>query len=725
MRDRHYPFVTTFLICLVSAACSVSHAEQLDSEIPSVQGSAQDETVKLKQVTVTATRTERATDLTSKPVTVITREQIESRNPRSVQELLGEVPGVSLSRSGGLGAQITLRGFNSNGFKTLLLIDGDRFRGRNALEYSLLDPNEVERIEVIRGPASTLYGPDALAGVVNIITRRASGDVTGPFELTPRLRALNYNSVNDLFGARAELQGLGDGFDMLLGVNGRTADDYESPEGEIPNSDFASLSTDLKLGYTPTPGHRFELAAKYANVESGQPGGLSGAPGPPLIVRREDPIIERFAKLSYSGRNSALNLAQIEASLYAREILTDIAVDSRTVANRFSQTENFVGGPVVVGGKLFSAIPWGSGVLTTLGTDFFHEMNKGTEQASRVTNLATGAVTVTPRTQGGPDSDQTDIGLFVHNEWDASERWTFSAGGRVDYIRTTTESDPLPTNAALRELFESSERESTETPVTGGLGLIFRPWEVLHFTGNINKAFRAPSTSEKFGLSRTSTGFLIPNPDLESEESLTYEIGTRLRMPQFSADLTAFRSDYDNLIVRSSVAFEEDGMPVPSTQRQNAGEAEVQGLELNANWAFAEKWGAFMNASHVRGTDTTEDEPLAYIPPLNGLLGVRYSSPRGFYVEGLSRWSLRKDRINSTEERETAGFAVFDLYAGVDLWRLAGNLPEMQLTFGLENIFDKAYRQPTTIEAINFPQSITNPLLEPGRAVSVTLRSRF
>lgn len=678
--------------------------------------------VELPAVSVTATRTEREIDLTSKPVTIITREQIEARNARTVVELLADVPGVSFSRAGGLVGQAVVRGFNTNDPRALLLIDGDRFRGRNTLEYTLLDPNQIERIEVIRGPASTLYGPDALAGVINIITRRAQGDATGAFGLKVRLGALNFNSVNDLYGGRAELEGLGNGVDLLLGINGRTANDYESPEGTIPNSDLETLSADLRLGYTPILGHHLELTAKYAEVEAGDAGGISGRPGAPLLSVRRDPIRERFIKLGYTGENPGLGLEQIQASVYARELFTNIPSENRTIPNRLTELENIVDGPLVIGGKLLGTLPWGDNLLTA-GIDFFHEDRKGSESSRRVTNFnpdgSVKSVMEFPRSQDGPDSKQTDVGVFVHNDWYPSDRWTLSLGGRADYIRSTTETDPL-IDEGLREAFEHG-KESTETPLTGGLGLIYRPWESLHFTANINKAFRAPATFESFGASRFGTGFLVPNPDLESEEAITYELGTRLRLPGLNANLTGFFSDYTNLIVRRNVTFQG----LPSSQRQNAGEAQVYGIEFDASFAFAQSFKAFLNAAWLRSTDTTLDQPLPYIPPLNGLVGIRYFLPMGFDVEGVSRWSLDKDRIDPAEERETAGYVVFDLYAGIDLWKLSSSMPQMRLSVGLENIFDKTYRLPTTVEDVRFAQSDTNPLLEPGRALTVTLRSRF
>lgn len=681
-----------------------------------------DQPATLPAVSVTATRSEQAIDASSKSVSVITREQIIARNARSVQELLEEIPGVSLSRAGGLDGQIVMRGSNSNDPRVVLFIDGDRFRGRNTLEYGLLDPNQIERIEVVRGPASSLYGPDAVAGIVNIITRRAKKNPDQPFTLTPRVAGINANTVNNLIGGRVELEGAGNGIDMLLGLNARRASDYKSPEGTIPNSDFRTLSTDLRIGYALNAEDRIELTAKYADVEAGRAGGIGGVPGAPLLQLREDPMREGFIKLGYQGKNPGLGFTQTEASLYARKLYTHISVENRTTANRLVQSDSWVDGPVVIGGKLIGLRPWGDSLLT-MGMDFFLEDRKGTEQASTTTNYnnagAVTGVTTSPRAQNVPDAKQTNIGLFVSNDWEAASQWTISSALRADYIRTKSQTSPVP--APSLQAAYSTANESTETPVTGSLGVIYRPLQTLHFTANVGKAFRAPATFESFGSSRQGTGFLVPNPTLQSEEALVYEIGTRLRLPKFNANLTVFDNDYSNLIVTRPIVF----LGTNSTQRQNVGAARMRGAEVDAVWKFADHWQTSMNASYIRGTDKSTNRALPYVPPLNGQLALRYTAAAGYNIEGVGKWSLRKTRIDTTQERETGGFAVFNLYAGYDLWKMSAALPKMRLTVGIENVFNKTYRQPTTVENISFAGSNTNPLLEPGRALSISLNSVF
>lgn len=670
---------------------------------------------------ITATRSERTMDKTSKSISVITRQKILARNPSTVQEVLEEVPGVSFSRAGGLVGQISMRGSNSNDPRLVLFVDGDRFRGRNTLEYTLFDPSQIERIEVIRGPASALYGPDAMVGVVNIITRKAKGDAKGPVRFAARVPSLTYNSANHLAGGRAELEMTGRGLDLLLGVSGRKAGNYTSPMGEVPNSDLQTYHGDLRLGYLLSPGHSLELSGKFGEVEAGDAGGISGSPGAPLLRLRREPIRESFGRLGYAGETSTL-LKKIEASVYARHLYTEIPSENRTVARRLTETENIVDGPWVVGGKILGVVPWGK-IQTTLGTDFFQEWRDGTEASSKISFLSpTGSVDsvrTTPRRQSGPDAEQTNAGFFAHGDWDPSPRWTLSAGARVDYIHTRSETDPLP-NPKLKEAFER-KKEGTETPVTGSLGAIFRPWKVVHFTANVGKAFRAPATFESFGASPFGTGFLVPNPDLESEEALTYEAGFRLRLARLRANLVTFYSAYDNLIVRKPITY----LGLPSSQRQNAGKAEIHGMEWDGTLDVTKSWEAFFSGAYLLGDDLASGKHLPYIAPLNGRVGIRYMPREGVFVEGVTKMSMEKNRLDTEQERRTAGYVIYDLYAGVDLKRLHSRLPKARLTLGLENATDDTYQSPTTVESVRYPQSLTNPLVEPGRAVSMALSTGF
>ena len=142
--------------------------------VMSSAAAAEEEVNKLGEVVVTAARTAQTVDETLAPVTVISREQIERSQAISVTELLTQAPGVQIAYTGGVGSKtgVYLRGTKTQ--QTLILVDGHRMNGAYAGEAPLqyLDPDQIERIEIVRGPRSTLYGADAVGGVINIITRK-------------------------------------------------------------------------------------------------------------------------------------------------------------------------------------------------------------------------------------------------------------------------------------------------------------------------------------------------------------------------------------------------------------------------------------------------------------------------------------------------------------------------------------------------------------------------
>ncbi len=138
---------------------------------------AQEKVIPLSEVVVTATRTKTPRSQLTKAVTVITKEEIEERQLITVEQALREVPSLNVVRQGSIGSQtsVFLRGANSD--QTLVLIDGVRIATSTTGGFNFADltTDNIERIEVVRGPQSTLYGSDAIGGVINIITRKGEG----------------------------------------------------------------------------------------------------------------------------------------------------------------------------------------------------------------------------------------------------------------------------------------------------------------------------------------------------------------------------------------------------------------------------------------------------------------------------------------------------------------------------------------------------------------------
>jgi hemoglobin/transferrin/lactoferrin receptor protein len=669
-----------------------------------------------EEITVTATRFERPIDLTPQSVSVLSSEEIHNRPLWSMQSMLEDVPGISYQRSGALDGQLVVRGLSSNDSRTVLFIDGDRFRGRPSLEHSFIDPNEIERVEIIRGPASALYGADAMAGVVNVITRRAEGDPRQSlFTLKPRLYSFGFSSTNQLAATRLELAGVGNGFDVMIGANYRTAGNYSTPRGELSNSDFTTRSMNIRAGYSPTATRRFEIIAKAADVETGS----AGRPGPPLVVTRQVPLQERSARVGFTQTQVASWLQDIEASFYIRDANTIIRSDTRTAANgNVELRDTWVIGPVVTGGKLLARSIVGKNILT-YGVDAYREDVPPFEDEVRVFNRTGTQTLFSPRAKRIRAVVQTNVGALAHYDWDPSSRWTVSLGGRYDVVKTDIEAKPaLNEDPALTAAF-SRNLEARDNALTGSAGLIFRPLPTLHLVGNISTAFRTPTTFDKSGSGTVGALTTLPNAELNPESSVNYEAGVRLRLKAVEANLTAFRSDYKDLL---QFVF----LNPTTRQRLNVGRAKIEGFELDGSYVMTDRLGWRFNASNVRATNTITNNPLPNVPPLNGMLALRHSWPgTSYWLEVADRWSRDKTRIDRTQERPTDSYQVLSIYGGADLGRFSSALTAYRITVGIDNLTDEEYVLPGTRELVGFPVTASNPLMEPGRSLTINITAGF
>jgi hemoglobin/transferrin/lactoferrin receptor protein len=670
----------------------------------------------VEKVTVTAARFERPIDLTPQSVTVLDSLELAARPMVNVQSAIDDVPGISYSRTGALDGQLTVRGLSSNDSRTVLFIDGDRFRGRPSLEYSFLDPNEIERIEIIRGPAAALYGSDAMNGVINIITRRAHADpTTKGFSLRPRLYALGYSSANNLAATRLELQGAGNGFDLLIGGNYRTAGDYDTPLGKIPNSDLETRSLNLRAGYAPNDTARFEVITKFMILTTGR----ANAPGAPLVTTRNTPLRERSVRLGYTQSQVASWMQDLEVSAYARYMHTVIRSDTRTAANgNVELRDTWVIGPTVTGGKVLARSILGSSVLA-YGVDVYHEDVPPFDDEVRLFNSAGTQISFNPRAPRIRAVVQTNFGALAHYDWDPSSRWTVSLGSRYDIIRTDIESTPAPGESPELSAVFARNLSSRDGKLTGSSGLIFRPIPALHLVANLSTAFRSPTTFDKSGSGVVGALNTLPNAELKPESSVNYEGGARLRLKTWNVNLTAFRSDYEDLL---QYVF----LNPLTRQRQNVGRARVEGFEVDGTYEMTRNWAWRFNAANVHATNRLTNAPLPYVPPLNGLVALRHTAPGdGWWVEATGRWSRDKTRIDRTQERPTDGYQVLGVYAGADLSRFREALKPYRLTVGIDNITNETYRNPVTRELVGFPLSPTNPLIEPGRSLTINLTATF
>jgi hemoglobin/transferrin/lactoferrin receptor protein len=676
----------------------------------------------LHPVAITAVRLINRLTATPKPVTIIGRTQIESINPATIFDVLNTVPGLSIARSGGLEGQISVRGLNSNYYHSPLFIDGDRFKGRNTLEYLLIEPEDIAGVEVVRGPAAEAYGSEAVGGVVALTTYHAIPG-SGDFHVTGGNVSTGFATVNDAVQAHGDVEASGHGLGLRFSLTGRDARDYQTPEGVAHNSDYKTGGIGLDAAYALDASDKLDLTLRTEYVSAGRAGGLGGAPGYPFVQQR-DRLQDQMARVAYTGGTHG-PFREVSADLFFDNFYGEIPSTQRTTPAVLAHRISWVVGPSVIGGNVLGAIPWrrGSG---TLGLDFFQELRPaGSQSYSDTEHLnAAGQVTsisVTPRHQTTPGNSQLNIGVFADNVWTPDRVWTATLGARVDGFHTTTGTSPVVA-PALEPLY-AADRDTNSFAETVSLGVIRHISPALDLVADAGTLFRMPSDTELFSAGVSGTGYSLPNPALKPEHGEAAEGGLRLHRSRISLSATAYYDRFRDFVETVPVTY----LGTPSTQSQNVERASLEGVEAAWNVRLPHRIGFFGTLTYTRATDLLTGVPLAYVAPLNGRGGLSYSPASGDYaVHGTIEWAAAKTRIDPTQEYPTDGYAVLGLGAVLRLDRLIDPaLGETRLILTADNLLNTAYRSGATYANLAYPESLTNPLLEPGRNISITLRHRF
>ncbi|MGI9541706.1 MAG: TonB-dependent receptor [Cyclobacteriaceae bacterium] len=676
----------------------------------------------LEEVVISVTRSQTLSSDLPLTVGVVQKQQIEEFQPMTPVEAMQYQTAVIKQSDGGLASTPIIRGLSRE--RAPLLIDGNPFVGGRIRSYSLVDPYQIERIEIVKGPASAFWGSDAVSGLVNVVTRRAESGYGKEFQLGGSLYG-GFQSANNHLRGRAELEGRGNGVDFLVGVGGRKASNTQTPDGEVENSQFETFNLDFNLGYSPKENHRIELSGKYIrNDDVGFPGGL-GAPGPPIIDRRFAPDMQRALNLSYDGKNISDKVASIGARIFfKRQDLhinqtTNVFFEGTQNVNRKINAMLDVDVPFW-GAKFFTSLRLGEKSKLTVGTDFLREHRIGTHRDLMINIFNPAGEMVNeilrPFTQIQPDSYSSSFGLFAIDEIIINDKLDLLLALRYDNIKTSIEDEPFDI-PAIESIYNQNNIEDTDNALTGSFGIKYNATEDLSFFANVANSFRGTDLFSKYHFTAVGPGFLVPNPDLDPERGFFYELGGRFNNEKVYAELNFFQNRLKDLFVTQDITF--DG--TPSIQNQNIGEATLTGLEWQFRAKFSNQFNGFYQGSYIKGDNDVTNNPLPQIPALHHLVGLQYKEASGKFFAQLDAMIVGDQNDPAPNEVESPGYTVLNLNTGLNLNALNSSLPHAKVMFGITNIADESYRSHVSRGAPGNQRVFT----EPGRSFNISLVVRF
>jgi len=630
--------------CLLGSVAS--GAEQVSAT--SSAGNAQ---TKLEEVVVTATKIAEPTRDIPASVQVITSEDIKTSTARDAGDLIAEAGlGHVQKYNGALTSIVGIRGlstdlFNETKSRVLVLVNGNR---PGTVNLAKIPTEDIERIEIVKGPASVLYGTSAMGGVINIITKQGKGDFHGSVGTE--------GGSWDYWKTMAELGGAKAGFDYYLSGSLSGNGNYQTPnEGTINNTGAKYEAVSTRLGYSFLGEHHVSLGYQHWK------GHDIGSPGP---VYNPDP--DNYSNKSRDGFDLEYKTDTLNAKYYLSYNKDDSyggMMSGPGNSNRFTSVSRNQGA------NLQNVFPIGDHRIIVGG------------QWDRIA--------VDTSTSGGapyyPDSRFDNLALFTEGRASLlDKKLLLNLGVRYDHFDNEIISTPGITMKAQDQTFDH---------VTTRGGVVYKPIDGLSLKGSIGTAFRAPGPLElaaDYTMWGTRT---LGNPDLNPEKSITYEAGLEYAKALFKGGFTFFHTEFDDKIVTTTTTT------APRTKSyKNVGSATLQGVELNAAYDAGLVAGLefsvepFANVTIM--TQHNSDDPgspkLLYTPNWNGSFGIR---------AGQEKWDVRLSADYTGSERvqdwSAPSYGKNILNGGdftvVNLKGSYKPVKNLELSLSVGNLFDREY----------------------------------
>lgn len=629
--------------------------------------------------------------------TVVTREEIAARGAATVGDALRGQPGLAVASDGAQGQNPVIRGLKKE--SVVLLVDGMRLNSAQpaGAVASFMSLGLADRLEVVKGPASVLYGTGALGGAVNVLLPQAR------FEPGVSLRTTLGAASGDesLRGAGVFNWSAGD-HALMFGAAGDMRHDYDSPVGEVARTGYDSHSVigQYRLRLDARQQLRVSLQM-HRDDDVWYPGSTRPLANPALgTSTTHSPTQQRqLGELGYSVRGVAGTSVNADVRLYRQAV-------KRTVWSRANQLDRDIAQTTVdfVTDGLDAKADWSphESHLLSFGVNVWRM------EASPERYLAS-PTPMSPLVRNDPFADGRleSIGAYLQDDMRFG-RLGLLAGLRVDRVEGTAAS--MGNGAVTTGLARS------DTAASGSLGIVYEVAPLVRPYANLSRAFRAGEMRERYEASPRGDGyFYLGNPQIAPEKATQLELGVKGASPDFGWSAAVYEQRITDYITGRPTGATQNGLPVKATV--NLGRVVIRGVEAHARWqAWRGHW-LRVGGSALRGDNKDLNEPLFQMPADELTLGWEGAVATGWTLDTTLRLVRRQDRVATAfslgGEDATPGFATADIGA---TWRFAR---DHSLRVAVKNIADKLYHEHLA-EGLSGQE-----IAAPGRSVFVTWQGRF
>lgn len=682
---------------------------QIDVENRSRDFSLEPSPIKLDEVIVKVDRIEKYLKDSPYSIVLADKEQIESKNFNSLSDVLSNEPGISVIGDGVWGTDINIRGLSRNNIVTI--VDGTRIETANDISarLSMIDLNDIDRVEIIKGAASSVYGSGATGGIVNIISNSPS--FSKSYLLTGNI-STGYNSVNNLKTFAGTMYNSGYFWSSKFSGSYRKADDADTPQGKLKNSRFSDYSLSGSLNVQPIDNHLLKINYQLFKAEDvGIPGGA------PLFPDNADVRYPNEKRELISAGYEIQNISSLFSKVMVRYshqfifrdvenipgIVQNIPASGNMPPRRVSvlkispqadhNSHNFLAQ---------SNLILSQNNLFTFGIDYWNRSYNGERlRYQKIETLDSAAATVVSTLNKViaekplPDSRFQSIGFFVQDDFEVlKDKLKLSLGARIDKIDITGEETLNPLYEINNDVVNNNppnqkilweKTESDDISYSSNTGVNYSLTSKLDLTLSLGYAFRSPSLEERFQYIDLGSLVRVGDPALKPEKGYTSDFGIRYYASDMKIISSFFFNYITDIVVEKPGTFEGRNAQI----KTNIGQARLYGFDFLINYNFYQDWLTYFTASYVKGDDLSEDQNLPQIPPLNGTIGIKSSITENISAEVSSTVFAPQNDV-SAGEISTPGYAAFN--AAVNLKNINLSSLKFQFFAGLENIFDRSYR---------------------------------
>lgn len=673
---------------------------------------AAEETVSAETVKVTAARVEQEIQEVPMSLSVVTEEDVKHANAKTISDLLQDIPGVQVTNAGSQGLKrISIRGEDT--FRTLVMIDGQKISEQKSMDGSpiLIDPAAIERIEVIKGPASVLYGSDAIGGAINIITKKGGKKA---FEADA---SVAWNGAGHGWSESLMLSGSANRFHYRLSGNYQSQEELDTPEGRLPHTAFRTKSAGAALSYDITDNLTAGIQADLfdSHLRSGSitydaddfyvdiPQWKREKVGVFVDAKNINDTLTRVRWDAYWQKTQKQMVNHVNSDADSSQVLQHSQADNRltTLGTSLQMDWQLGDHHYLVTGYEFSQ--------DKLKADTSLQMKSHIVMSQRPP-MSMDMDYITDRYNEGKQSHHA---VFASMESQLPNDFTASYGVRYTYVDSEMSKASASKNGYRTMSKPAYMGGTTTTPFnniddgsagkTGSnhndhfvfnAGLTWTGIEDLALRATWSQGFRAPLLQEKYLQNNMGGGSVQGNPDLKPETSDNFELGARFNRGPIHVDVTSFYSMADDYITKDLTDSSTN-----SSRYINADKAKTFGIEASLAYTLMDRYTPYVTVTTMRRK--LEKQGYSTYESGTPALFARYGLKTNHELFGgvlttdtyaRSQTATKTYSYSTDETTRIAGFTTFNFGAGYRFGKDGNYAMDAEFL----NIFNQTYQYNTS-----------------------------